>query len=141
MITSRSLNDLLTPVAEKAGRFLVIARDAGINLLITATYRDAEAQAQLYAQGRTAPGKIVTNARAGESFHNWRVALDVVPLEKGQCVWNDDALWQRVGELGEQVGLQWGGRWTTLTDKPHFQYTAGLTVRDFQEGKTLPENA
>lgn len=141
MINSRSLDDLLPQVKTLAEKFISRCKEEGIDLLITSTYRDKESQAALFAQGRTAPGKIVTNARAGQSFHNYRVALDVVPLRNGKPVWNttnDDAvLWKRIGAIGKECGLEWAGEWRTFKEFPHFQYTGGLTLADFQAGKVL----
>ena len=123
-----------------AEKFLKLAKDAGIDLIVTSTYRDLESQAALFAQGRTKPGQIVTNARPGQSWHNWRCAFDVVPIRNGKPVWSttgpDGALWRKVGELGESVGLEWAGRWTgKLREFAHFQYTGGLTLADLQSGK------
>lgn len=141
MINSRSLDDLLPQVKSLAEKFIARCKEEGIDLLITSTYRDKESQAALFAQGRTAPGKIVTNARAGQSFHNWRVAFDVVPLRNGKPVWNttnDDAvLWKRIGAIGKECGLEWAGEWRNFKEFPHFQYTGGFTLADFQAGKAL----
>lgn len=142
MINSRRLEDLCQPAKLRALAFLDAAQAAGIDLIITSTWRDFEAQTALYAQGRTAPGKIVTNARAGQSWHNFRCALDVVPMRYGKPVWDttgkDGDLWRTVGELGEAAGLEWAGRWTgKLREMAHFQYTGGLTLADLQSGKTL----
>ena len=142
MINSRQVDDLHPIVREKAKAFINAASAQGIDLLVTSTYRDNEAQAALYAQGRTKPGQIVTNARPGQSWHNWRCAFDVVPLRYGKPVWGtagkDGELWRQVGELGESVGLEWAGRWTgKLREMAHFQHTGGLTLADFQAGKTL----
>lgn len=97
----------------------------GIELLITCTFRDNAEQSQLYAQGRTAPGKIVTNAKPGQSKHNVGMAYDVVPLRGGKPVWgttgDDLKLWQRVGEIGKSIGLKWAGDWTTFKEFPHFE--------------------
>jgi peptidoglycan L-alanyl-D-glutamate endopeptidase CwlK len=113
----------------------------GIDVLITCTYRSAQEQDELYAQGRTKPGRIVTKARGGQSYHQYRVAYDVVPLRNGKPVWGtrdaDGALWQRVGELGEKAGLEWAGRWVRMKEFPHFQYTGGKTISHFQKGGTL----
>lgn len=141
MINSRSLDDLLPQVKTLAEKFIARCKEEGIDLLITSTYRDKESQAALFAQGRTAPGKIVTNARAGQSFHNYRVALDVVPLCNGKPVWNtaneDAVLWKKLGAIGKECGLEWAGDWRTFKEFPHFQYTGGLTLADFQAGKVL----
>jgi peptidoglycan L-alanyl-D-glutamate endopeptidase CwlK len=137
MINSRSLVDLHPAVGMKARRHLQLCEEAGIDLLVTSTYRDNESQAELFAQGRTKPGRIVTKANAGESYHNFKCAYDVVPLRAGKPVWTtsgaDAKLWLKVGELGELAGLEWGGRWK-FKDMPHFQYTAGLTLAGLRAG-------
>lgn len=111
-----------------ARKFLAKAKAEGIDLLVTCTYRSPEDQANLYRQGRTRPGKVVTNARPWKSWHQYRVAFDVVPIKNGKPIWNDVALWNRIGALGESVGLTWGGRWTSIVDRPHFQATGGKTM-------------
>jgi len=135
VVNSRSLTDLLPVVQKKARALLAAAKAEGIDLLVTSTYRDAECQDALYAQGRTKPGRKVTNARGGQSWHQYRVAFDVVPLFAGKAVWNDQRLWKRIGELGESVGLEWAGRWKTFRESPHFQFTGGLTMADLRKGK------
>lgn len=137
MINSRSLTDLNPKVAALCSEFINRCKTAGIDVIITSTYRDAESQNALYAQGRTAPGKKVTNAKAGQSYHNWRVAFDFVPIVGGKAMWNDDDLWIKCGEIAESVGLEWAGRWIKFKEYPHCQYTGGLTLADFQAGKTL----
>lgn len=132
MITSRSLDDLLPPVADRARALLEKASAVGIDLLITCTYRDFEAQDRLYQQGRLLPGAIVTWAKAGDSWHNWRRAFDVVPLRNGKAVWGtrgiDGQVWHRVGEIGVACGLEWGGNWPRHPDYPHFQDKTGRTL-------------
>lgn len=137
MINSRKIEDLHPKVAEMCRAFIKKCDEQGIDILITSTYRDAESQNALYAQGRTKPGAIVTNAKAGQSFHNWRVAFDFVPLLYGKPAWNDTALFTKCGELAESVGLEWAGRWTKFRELPHCQYTAGLSIFDFQQGKAF----
>jgi len=139
---SRKIEDLKPAVQLRARALLDAAKDAGVDLIITSTYRTAEQQAALYAQGRTKPGMIVTNARPGDSYHNWQCAFDVVPLRNGKPVWGtsgeDGMLWRKIGELGESVGLEWAGRWTgKLREMAHFQYTGGLTIADFRAGRTI----
>jgi peptidoglycan L-alanyl-D-glutamate endopeptidase CwlK len=143
MINSRSLDDLLPRVRALAELFLAKCHSQGIDIIITSTYRDNASQAELYAQGRTKPGRKVTNAMPGQSWHNWKCAFDVVPLRQGKPVWgtteeDDYKLWNNIGSIGESVGLTWAGRWSTFKEFPHFQFTAGLTIEDFKEGKTLP---
>lgn len=141
MINSRNLDDLHPAVRSKAQAFIAACAAAGIELLVTSTYRDSESQDALYAQGRTVPGNRVTNARGGYSWHNWRCALDVVPLRNGKPVWSTDGadgqLLRQVGEIGESCGLEWAGRWETFREYAHFQDTGGLTMADFRAGKTM----
>ena len=137
MINSRSLDDLVPPAKQRAQAFIDAAKAKGIDLLVTSTYRDNESQAALFAQGRTTPGKVVTNAKPGQSWHNWRCALDVVPLVNGKAVWDDNALWLQVGKLGKAAGLEWAGDWTTFKEFPHFQYTGGLTLAQLNQGATI----
>ena len=138
MINSRSLSDLNPKVAAMCSEFINRCKAQHIDILITSTYRDAESQNALYAQGRTAPGKKVTNAKAGQSYHNWKVAFDFCPLVNGKPNWNDVALYTKCGEIAESVGLEWAGRWKgKMIEMAHCQFTGGLTLHDFQQGKTL----
>jgi peptidoglycan L-alanyl-D-glutamate endopeptidase CwlK len=138
MINSRSLDELTPPAKERVEQFLQLCKENDIDLLVTSTYRDHESQQALYEQGRTTAGKVVTNAKAGDSWHNWRCAIDVVPLINGKPNWDgSDPVWTKIGELGEQAGLEWAGRWRTFKELAHFQYTGGLTLTDLKEGKQI----
>jgi LysM repeat protein len=124
----------LHPVVATRGRGLIdLAAHAGLAVLVTQGLRTFTEQDALYAKGRSAPGKIVTFAKAGRSYHNYGLAFDFVPLDAlGKMDWSaSHPAWGRIGELGESVGLEWGGRWTPKKrDLPHLQYTAGLTVNE-----------
>jgi len=138
MINSRKLEDLHPVVKKMVEKFIEECDRAGVDVLIYSTYRDAASQDALFAQGRTKPGKIVTNARAGQSFHNWRVAFDFVPIVAGKARWDDKEAYAKCGNIAESIGLQWAGRWTgKLRETAHCQFTNGLTLADFQKGKTL----
>lgn len=137
---SRDINDLHPRVAAMCRAHVAACKAQGIDLLITQTMRTAAEQDSLYAQGRTKPGSIVTNVKGGDSWHQYRLAYDVVPLVNGKPVWGtsgaDGVLWSSVGALGEQCGLQWAGRWTgPLREMAHFQWTDSLTIADLQAGK------
>ena len=135
MINSRKLTDLHPKVATMAMHHIAECKEHGIDLLLTSTFRDNESQAALYAQGRTAPGLIVTNANAGDSVHNYRLAYDVVPIINGKPCWDiSNPVWKKVGELGVKCGLEWGGNWKRFKDYPHFQFTGGLTLADLKKG-------
>ena len=110
-----------------------------IGLLVTQGLRTWEQQDRLYAKGRTTPplGRqhIVTNAKGGQSYHNFALAFDVVILDdRGKPIWDaEHPAWQRVGKIGKSVGLAWGGDWTSLKDLAHFEYTCDLTLKVCRE--------
>jgi peptidoglycan L-alanyl-D-glutamate endopeptidase CwlK len=138
MIASRSIDDLLPVVKEKVKKFVALCKGDGIELLITSTYRDHESQNALYAQGRTEPGRVVTNAKGGQSFHNYRCAVDVVPLVNGKPDWDGThPIWAKIGNYGKLAGLEWAGEWTRFKELAHFQYTGGLTLADLRAGKEV----
>jgi peptidoglycan L-alanyl-D-glutamate endopeptidase CwlK len=138
MINSRDLNELLPQVKTKVEHFIQLCKDNNIDLLVTSTYRDFESQAALYSQGRTSPGKIVTNAGPGDSYHNWRCAIDVVPLVNGKADWDGShPVWAEIGRLGKEAGLEWAGEWVHFKELAHFQYSGGLTIAQLKEGATI----
>ena len=137
MITSRDLNSLHPVVGKMARQFIIDCGHAGIDVLITSTYRDHESQNALYAQGRTKPGKKVTNAKGGQSFHNYKIALDFVPLTNGKPNWNDLDLFTKCGTIAESCGFEWAGRWKRFKEYAHIQFTNGHTLKHFQNGGTL----
>ena len=129
---------MLPQARVRVDKFLQAVKDANIDLLITSTYRDNESQDALYAQGRTIPGRVVTNAKGGQSFHNYRCAIDVVPVVNGKPQWDGgNPIWQTIGKLGEKSGLEWAGRWRGFRELPHFQYTGGYTIEQFQAGESI----
>ena len=93
----------------------------GLPILITETFRTKAEQDALYEQGRTKPGNIVTNVKYPNSAHCWGIAFDFCKNIKGQEYNDSDGFFKKVGEIGESLGLEWGGRWTSFVDKPHLQ--------------------
>lgn len=137
MINSRKIEDLNPRVAELCKAFIAECDKAGIDVIITSTYRDNESQNALYAQGRTLAGKKVTNAKAGQSYHNYRIAFDFCPIVNGKADWNNVANFTKCGEIAEQIGLEWAGRWKSFKELAHCQFTGGLTIEDLQKGKQI----
>lgn len=137
-ISDSRIDTLHPKVRSKAREFLIKAEKQGIKLRVTSALRTYDEQNALYAKGRTAPGKIVTNAKGGQSFHNFGLAIDVVEIKNGKALWNNPN-WNKIGRIGKSVGFEWGGDWTSFKDKPHFQYTFGnrlATLRDrYNKGK------
>jgi peptidoglycan LD-endopeptidase CwlK len=140
--TLNSLSALDPYVRTLAQRFLTLCAQNGLTITILSVFRSWDDQDALYAQGRTAPGPIVTDAMGGDSYHNWGLAFDCAPLTDGKVDYSNTALFTRMGRLGEQVGLEWGGNWTTykisLIDMPHFQYTFGLSTQALLDGARPP---
>lgn len=105
------------------------ALEIGSPIFATEGMRTKERQAYLYALGRTITGlyadgrriKIVTHAEPGESMHETGRAIDFAfERPKGQDIWKGP--WFKIGELAEELGLEWGGRWVgRKQDMPHLQ--------------------
>lgn len=130
MINSRDISDLDPRVQPICRRHIELCEAVGIELLVTSTWRDFESQDDLFAIGRTKDlgRKPVTNAKGGKSWHNYRVAYDVVPIVGGKAQWNSP-LWKEIIALGIQAGAEAGAEWKTFPDKPHFQHKpAGMTL-------------
>lgn len=151
MKNSRSLRDLHPAVYSRAIGFiarteLTLERKwPGLRFKVvpTSTLRDDEAQNELYAQGRTKPGKIVTNAKAGDSIHQYSCAMDFAILKDGKTTW-DKQYYRVAGKCAQEEGLVWGGDWNgdgieskDDWDLCHVQYTGGLTLQQLKQGATI----
>jgi peptidoglycan L-alanyl-D-glutamate endopeptidase CwlK len=135
----------------------------GVRLRFAHTTRTLEEQAALYAQGRTrlfdAQGKrlgIVTQAKAGQSIHNYHFAFDIVLLldknndgkfesatyEMLDFDKDGKADWMECVDYLKAAGFVWGGDWK-FKDKPHFEMTFGHTWRTLKslqdKGQTFTE--
>lgn len=126
--------------------FIATAKLAGTPIEIVQGFRSFDEQTKLYNQVPK-----VTNAKAGESFHNYGCAIDVIFLDKnGRRTYNGD--WEALSKIGKRCGLEWGGTWGQIgnvvndslytedsnlgfVDQPHFQYTAGYKITDFINNK------
>lgn len=112
------------------------------------TLRTFDEQNTLYTIGRTKPGKKVTNAKGGDSFHNYGCAIDIVLLidKDKNGTWETaswDMLsdfdgdkvadWMEIVKIFKKYGWEWGGDWSKFKDYPHFQKTFGLTLKDFKK--------
>lgn len=77
--------------------------------------------------------KIVTNARGGDSWHNYGLAVDLV--EDGdaqqagvQWSWSKNLDYLSLGKVVQTTRLEWGGLWKSIKDYPHIQMTCGLSL-------------
>jgi peptidoglycan LD-endopeptidase CwlK len=135
-VDDRSEKNIATvlPEIQPLARALVQKAAAnGIVIKIVSGLRTYTEQDSLYAQGRTAPGNKVTNARGGYSNHNFGIAFDV-GVFSGSSYLPESPKYKAVGVLGMDLGLEWGGNWTSIVDQPHFQlrptWARGMTERD-----------
>lgn len=93
-------------------------------------WRTWSQQEKIYAQGRTEPGKIVSNTPPGYSFHNYGLASDIVfKDEYGNWDWSENHPWETLGKLAPTFKLHWGGEWG---DKPHFQANFGCKIEELK---------
>ena len=139
----------LLPEVQPYARALVTkSAQNGITIKVISGLRTYDEQNDLYAQGRTKPGNIVTNARGGYSNHNFGIAFDIGVFE-GSSYKDESPKYKAVGALGTDLGLEWGGNWKTIQDEPHFQlrptWAADLSEKDMlaqlrdrkEEGKSV----
>lgn len=111
---------------------------ANMAIRVVQGLRTFEEQNGLYAQGRSKPGKIVTNAKGGQSLHNYGLAIDfaIIHDKDGngsfeELSWDTNldfdkdrqADWDEVTSSFEAAGWEWGGKWRTFKDLPHVQKT------------------
>ena len=107
------------------------AAGQGIIIKVTSATRSFTEQDELFAQGRTKPGRKVTNARGGFSNHNFGIAIDITIFkgsadpEQAKTPVFESPLYKVIGALGTEIGLEWGGNWTSIVDEPHFQLRPG----------------
>lgn len=97
--------------------------EQGLQIKIGETLRTTAEQDALYAQGRTKPGSIVTNAKGSSysSYHQWGTAFDFYRSDGLGAYYDKDGFFNKVGAIGTSIGLEWGGNWKSIKDKPHFQ--------------------
>jgi peptidoglycan L-alanyl-D-glutamate endopeptidase CwlK len=127
--SEKNLATLEPQTAKLAREHLRRLSALGLTFKITSGTRTFAEQARLYAQGRTAKGPKVTNARPGSSWHNFGTAYDLTLFSGKNPVW-ESKHYDTAGRIGEELGLEWGGRWTRLVDRPHFQRPLGLTLAE-----------
>ena len=126
----KDVTQLHPTLQKKIKKLKKLCADNGITIRITECLRTVSEQDALYAKGRTKPGSKVTNCqgKSYSSMHQWGVAFDYVidqdTDKDGDVDINDlycAKLMNVVGKLGQSIGLEWGGSWKSIVDKPHFQ--------------------
>ena len=128
----------LTPQAQEACKaFLAICEGRGLRVRITETYRSQERQNELYAQGRTKSGSIVTWTK--KSRHTSRRAWDICQNIRGREYDTSEGFFDKCGEVAAFLNITWGGRWST-PDRPHFEIAEGWTMpQSFKEEAIMEE--
>lgn len=101
---------------------------ANVKVRVTQGLRTIEEQNALYAQGRTKPGPVVTNAKGGKSYHNYGLAIDFVLLYSGVVSWKVNADWMKVVNVFKAAGYTWGGNFRSIKDYPHLEKSFGYSV-------------
>ena len=130
-MTIRDINELI-PLAQKACRlFMAKCREAGLDVFITETYRPQSRQNELWEQGRTKPGKIVTDTM--HSRHTSRRAWDIAC--NGPIMYDIDTL-NKAGAIARSLGITWGGDWIKPVDKPHFEIDINWQIPEEDEELT-----
>ncbi|SFE14850.1 peptidoglycan L-alanyl-D-glutamate endopeptidase CwlK [Lentibacillus persicus] len=138
-------------VEEKTETLIEKASTININVVITDTVRTKKEQRELYEQGRSEGGQVVTHARGGESYHNYGLAIDyALRNHDGDIIWdtnydgnnNGESDWFEVADIAKELGFKWGGD-GNFKDYPHLQMDFGLSINQLQQGlrpkKEAPE--
>ena len=139
--SEKNIKTLVPKAQEKARAFLQKVREADINAKIIDGNRTFAEQDALFAIGRTKAGHIVTNARAGFSNHNFGVAWDIGIFDGTRYI-TESPLYDKAGKIGKGLGLEWGGDFNSIIDKPHFQCKTGKSMAQLRkllkDGKEIP---
>lgn len=106
-----------------------VAMPENVKIIVVQGLRTFAESDALYAQGRTKPGPIVTNAPAGESFHNFSLAFDFEMVTNGKNDYVVGPNWMQVVSIMKKYGMEWGGDWKSIKDDPHFENRYGYTWR------------
>jgi len=138
-----NITNLLPQVQPLARALVNMAANAGITIKVISGLRTYAEQDALYAKGRTKPGKIVTNAKAGFSNHNFGLAFDI-GIFQGSSYIEESPGYKKVGAMGVSLGFTWGGNWLSIQDEPHFElrpaWAANLSENDMLAGLRQRKN-
>lgn len=128
-ISNNRINTLHPMIRDNAINFINEVEDKlSIKLRITDALRTWNEQDELYKQGRTKPGKVVTWVKGGMSAHNYGLALDICKIDGSKAIWNmSDKEWNDIADISNKYGFSWGyDLWGK--DKPHFQNLFGNSL-------------
>lgn len=135
-----SIEQLWFPFADRILTLITACRARGTDYYAVSGYRTDAEQMALWTQGRTKPGPIVTDAKAGESAHNYGIAVDFCRdgfiERKGLQPDYHNESYDILGEEASKLGLVWGGNWKKK-DRPHVQWPGYLTAKDLEPLKAI----
>lgn len=114
-----SIHLLYPPFAAAMLQGIAEANKAGIPVALFETFRSPARQDQIYAQGRTQPGKVVSNAKAYQSWHQYGIAADIALFDDGRWSWNFDP--EKISKYFKSDLLIWGGTFKNF-DGPHYEW-------------------
>jgi peptidoglycan LD-endopeptidase CwlK len=121
--SERNILSLQCDAQVAARRALAAIRSDGTDARIISGTRTYPEQQALFRQGRFGnKGPRVTNAQAGQSWHNFGLAWDIGIFKAGVYVANDDKPYKTVSGRGKVTDVEWGGDWKTFKDFPHYQF-------------------
>lgn len=150
MATLKDCYPLHPTLVERVDRLKSELKKKGIYISFSEGFRSLKRQNELYEQGRTKPGQIVTNARGSSysSQHQWGIAVDFYldmdidgdGDKKDDAFNNVTGLFEKVGKEAMNLGLGWGGNWNSFKDLPHLYLPDwGGTTKKLKEQYGSPE--
>lgn len=140
--SEKNIATLRSEVQPLARKLIETALSQGICAKVIGGTRTYAEQNELYAQGRSKPGLVVTKAKGGQSWHNFGMAFDIgIFSGDGKKYFGESEAYAVCGAIGEALGLEWGGSWSGFKDEPHFQYNpGGYSLAEIREKHESGEN-
>ena len=115
---------LLPKTQIEARKFLLVAKNQHQDIRILSGTRTYDEQNTLYAHGRNGNNlPIITNAKGGQSNHNFGIAWDIGIFDKSGNYISNDTLYRAFAAIVLPVinTIEWGGNWISFKDYPHYQ--------------------
>ena len=134
---------LINPILADKVRVLYNMLEAqGIVIRVVQGLRSWNEQQALYEQGRTTPGKIITNCPGGHSWHNYGLSVDIAPNDPSKPIWTPDwnanhPNWKRMEDVARSIGFAVGADWRTYPDNPHIQMVGRFSANPDKEAQGL----
>ncbi len=130
-VTDRNIDKLHPAIQDKFRDAINELARMGVNVRLYSGFRSFAEQHNLWKKGRIDAGSKVTNAKAGQSYHNYGLAGDVVEIKNGRAIW-DAASYRKIAPVFKKYGFTWGGDWKSFKDMPHFQMSFGRKTSELK---------